>query len=158
MREGLSSWGGGSVLRENVVILRPSVAAVEARYTPRATVFGVTVSLMNSSTLKTFTVILRPPVNTVGRSRRWSGHCLDLDLGVSAGSASEVRMRLATSIAAALGAAPVDPQSHRGRRGTRDKSLWDVARQSPIVTRQTVETDAGPIEVRYVQPLESACA
>jgi hypothetical protein len=67
-------------------------------------------------------------------------------------------MRLATSIAAALGAAPVEPRGHGGHRGTRDKSLWDVARQSPIVTRQTVETDAGPIEVRYVQPLESACA
>ncbi|MFO0647429.1 MAG: hypothetical protein U0326_14410 [Polyangiales bacterium] len=110
---------------------------------------------MNNSTLKTYTVILRPPVSAAGRSRRWSGHCLDLDLGVSAGSASEVRMRLATSIAAAVSPTP---RGARGRRGTSDLSLWDVARASPIVTRQTVETDAGPIEVRYVQPLESACA
>lgn len=110
---------------------------------------------MNNSTLKTFTVILRPPMRAEGRSRRWSGHCLDLDLGVSAGTASEVRMRIATSIAAAI--APTPPGA-RGRRGTRDLTLWDVARASPIVTRQTVETDAGPIEVRYVQPLESAVA
>lgn len=60
-------------------------------------------------------------------------------------------MRLATSIAQRLTTA-------RLTRATSDKSLWDVARASPIVTRQTVETDAGPIEVRYVQPLETACA
>ncbi len=112
---------------------------------------------MNNSTLKTFTVILRPPVSAAGRSRRWSGHCLDLNLGVSASSASEVRMRLATSIAASM-APSTAPPAPRSRRGTRDRSLWDVARASPIVTRQTVETDAGPIEVRYVQPLETACA
>src|SRR5688500_17860061 len=109
---------------------------------------------MNNSMLTTFTVILRPPVSAVGRARRWSGHCLDLDLGVSAGSASEVRMRLATSIAAAVGASSAPPQAVRSSRGTSDKALWDVARASPIVTRQPVETDAGPIEVRYVQPLE----
>ena len=60
-------------------------------------------------------------------------------------------MRLAASIAQRLSTA-------RAARGTSDASLWDVARASPIVTRQTVETDAGPIEVRYVQPLEAACA
>ena len=103
-------------------------------------------------TLATFTVILRPPVQREGRTRRWSGHCLDLDLGVSAGSASEVRMRLATSIAACLA------DRARARRGPSDPALWDVARASPIVTRQTVETDRGLIEVRYVQPPEAACA
>ncbi|MFO0610436.1 MAG: hypothetical protein U0324_45165 [Polyangiales bacterium] len=107
---------------------------------------------MQIATLATFTVILRPPVEREGRTRRWSGHCLDLDLGVSAGSASEVRMRLATSIAACLADRP------RERRGPSDPALWDVARASPIVTRQTVETDRGLIEVRYVQPPEAACA
>jgi len=107
-------------------------------------------------TLATFTVILRPPVQREGRTRRWSGHCLDLDLGVSAGSASEVRMRLATSIAACLAEASAARAPER--RGPSDPSLWDVARASPIVTRQTVETDRGLIEVRYVQPVETACA
>jgi hypothetical protein len=107
---------------------------------------------MQSATLATFTVILRPPVEGEGRTRRWSGHCLDLDLGVSAGSASEVRIRLAASIATYLTDRP------RQRRVPSDPALWDVARASPIVTRQTVETDRGLIEVRYVQPLEAACA
>lgn len=115
-------------------------------------------TVMNYATLVTFTVILRPPVDGEGRTRRWSGHCLDLDLGVSATSATEVRVRLATSIAAALACARTPPQSMRTRRGTSDKNLWDVARASPIVTRQTVETDAGPVEVRYVQPQETVCA
>ncbi len=113
---------------------------------------------MNNPKLTTFTVILRPPVNESGRARRWSGHCLDLDLDVSAGTASEVRMRLATSIAAELSTAKVEPQRPRRTRAKPNRSLWDVAHASPIVTRQTVETDAGPIEVRYVQPLEPACA
>jgi hypothetical protein len=107
---------------------------------------------MQLATVATFTVILRPPMASEGRTRRWSGHCLDLDLGVSAGSASEVRMRLATSIAASLAARP------GSRRGPSDPALWDVARASPIVTRQTVETDRGLIEVRYVQPSEPAFA
>lgn len=108
------------------------------------------------NTLTTFTVILRPPVQREGRTRRWSGHCLDLDLGVSAASASEVRMRLAASIAECL--ARRDASKGRARRATPDPSLWDMARASPIVTRQTVETDAGLVEVRYVQPPEAACA
>jgi hypothetical protein len=112
---------------------------------------------MNLATLKTYTVILRPPVEGDGRTRRWSGHCLDLNLGVSAGTASEVRMRLATSIAEKVAVGGI-ASARAPRRSVGNASLWDVARASPIVTRQTVETDAGPVEVRYVQPLESACA
>ena len=36
---------------------------------------------MQLATVATFTVILRPPMASEGRTRRWSGHCLDLDLG-----------------------------------------------------------------------------
>lgn len=101
-------------------------------------------------TLATFTVILRGPVQAPGRSRSWSGHCLDLDLGAAAQSASAVRRRIATSIAAHVSLAG----ALRGRRATPDKALWDIARTAPLVALQTVETEAGPVEVRYVQPFE----
>lgn len=101
-------------------------------------------------TLATFTVILRRPLRSAGRTRNWSGHCLDLDLGVAAGSASALRRRVATSIAAhvSLGSAL------RPRRAAPDASLWNLARRAPVVALQTVETEFGPVEVRYVQPLE----
>lgn len=94
----------------------------------------------------TFTVLLRPPVDEPGRTRRWSAHCLDLNLGVSAGSASAVRMRLASSIAAHLALGPI-----MSRREA-DPALWTEARTATLVTHQMVETDAGPVAVRYVQP------
>lgn len=100
----------------------------------------------------TFTVILRPPVAEPGRSRRWSAHCLDLNLGVSGGSASAVRMRLASSIAAHLALGPI-----MARREA-DPALWSEARRAPLVTHQMVETDAGPVAVRYVQPDAAALA
>ena len=102
---------------------------------------------MNVSPLVTFTVILRPPVAEAGRSRRWSAHCLDLNLGVSASTASAVRMRLATSIAAHIALGPI----LRDRREA-DPSLWKEASDAPLVTHQVVETDAGTVAVRYVQP------
>jgi hypothetical protein len=117
-----------------------------------------TVSLMNISALTTFTVILRPPVTAQGRSCRWSGHCLDLDLGVSATSASEVRRRVAASIAEFISTTDAAPQQVKSRKGSSDKSLWDIAYASPIITRQTIETDAGLIEVRYVQPQDQTSA
>lgn len=101
-------------------------------------------------TLATFTVILRSPVQTQGRTRSWSAHCLDLDLGAAAQSASAVRRRLATSIAAHISLAG----ALRARRATPNKALWEMARNAPVVALQTVETEAGPVEVRYVQPFE----
>ena len=101
---------------------------------------------MDLSPMVTFTVILRPPVTEPGRTRRWSAHCLDLNLGVSAGTASAVRTRLATSIAAHIALGPL-----LARREA-DPSLWQEARHAPLVTHQMVETDAGPVAVRYVQP------
>lgn len=101
-------------------------------------------------TLATFTVILRGPVQAQGRTRSWSGHCLDLDLGTAAQSASAVRRRLASSIAAHVSLAG----TLRARRATPNKALWDIARTAPVVALQTVETEAGPVEVRYVQPFE----
>lgn len=104
--------------------------------------------LMNIQPLVTFTVILRPPVSEAGRSRRWSAHCLDLDMAVSAQSASMVRQRLASTIAAHIALGGYMPP----RRALVQPELWDVAGAAPLVTRQTVETDHGPVEVRYVQP------
>ena len=98
-------------------------------------------------TSSTYTVILRPPVKTPGRSRRWSAHCLDLNLGVSASTASAVRMRLASSIAAHVALGPL----LKDRREA-DPSLWEEASGAPLVTHQVVETDAGTVAVRYVQP------
>lgn len=100
------------------------------------------------------TAILRPPVEGPGRARRWSAHCLDLDMGVSAQTAPAVRMRLASSIAAHIA---LDGQL-RSNRAPAERGLWDVAREAPLVTRQTVETDLGPVEVRYVLPDEGALA
>jgi hypothetical protein len=97
--------------------------------------------------MPTFTAILRPPLEAAGRSRRWSAHCLDLDVGVSGESAAAVRMRLACSIAT-----QVATPEQRARRAPVDQALWDVARSAPLVVRQTIETDVGPVEVRYVQP------
>jgi len=102
---------------------------------------------MDLSPLVTFTVILRPPVTEPGRSRRWSAHCLDLNLGVSASTASAVRMRLASSIAAHVALGPI----LKDRREA-DPSLWKEASDAPLVTHQVVETDAGTVAVRYVQP------
>lgn len=101
-------------------------------------------------TSSTYTVILRPPVNAPGRSRRWSAHCLDLDMGVSAQSIGAVKVRVATSIAAHLSFDGMFPP----RRANPDPALWDVARSAQLVTCQTVETDLGPVEVRYLQPHE----
>lgn len=115
---------------------------------------------MDTPTVATFTAILRPPVTAAGRTRRWSAHCLDLDMGVSAESAEAVRLRLACSIAAEVAAArtgtlgPRRSTRLRARRASSDQRLWDAARHAPLVTCQTVETDAGPVEVRYVQPRE----
>jgi hypothetical protein len=102
---------------------------------------------MNLSPFTTFTVILRPPVTEPGRSRRWSAHCLDLNLGVSASTASAVRMRLASSIAAHLALGPMIRDQREA-----DPSLWKEASDAPLVTHQVVETDAGTVAVRYVQP------
>lgn len=96
------------------------------------------------------TAILRPPVKSPGKLRRWSAHCLDVDIGVSAQSAATVRMRLASSIAAHIA---VDYKFLR-RCAPAEKAYWDVAREAPLVKRQLVETEAGPIEVRYVLPAE----
>jgi len=101
-------------------------------------------------TLATFTVLLRRPIAVEGRTRSWSGHCLDLDLGAAAQSASGVRRRLASSIAAHVSLAG----AMRDRRGPSNKALWALARNAPVVSLQTVETEVGPVEVRYVQPLE----
>jgi len=98
----------------------------------------------------TYTVILRPPVKAPGRSRRWSAHCLDLDMGVSAQSMGAVKMRVATSIAAHLSLDAMFPP----RQANPDPALWDVARTAQLVTCQTVETDVGPVEVHYLQPHE----
>lgn len=102
---------------------------------------------MNLSPLVTFTVILRPPVTEPGRRRRWSAHCLDLNLGVSASTASAVRMRLASSIAAHIALGAIMEGRHEA-----DPSLWREASAAPLVTHQVVETDAGTVAVRYVQP------
>jgi|GEM_PF-1228515 hypothetical protein len=102
---------------------------------------------MDLSPLVTFTVILRPPVTEPGRSRRWSAHCLDLNLGVSASTASAVRMRLASSIAAHVALGPIIKDQREA-----DPSLWKEASAAPLVTHQVVETDAGTVAVRYVQP------
>ena len=101
---------------------------------------------MNLAPRATFTVLLRPPVEAPGRSRRWSAHCLDLNLGVSAGSASAVRMRLASSVAAQIALGPLT-QRHEA-----DPALWTMAHAGQLVTLQTVETEAGPVAIRYVQP------
>ena len=106
------------------------------------------------ATVASFTAILRPPVTEPGRTRRWSAHCLDLDMGVSAQSASAVRARLASTIAAQIAAESLLSRSPGRRRPATDPRLWAAARGAPVVTRQTVETDMGPVEVRYVQPAE----
>ncbi len=104
--------------------------------------------LMNMQPLVTFTVILHPPMGDSGRSKRWSAHCLDLDMAVHANSASMVRQRLASHIVAHIALDGDIPP----RRALVQPELWDVAGAAPLVTRQTVETDHGPVEVRYVQP------
>lgn len=101
-------------------------------------------------TLATFTVILRAPLQANGRSRGWSGHCLDLDLGAAAPSAPSLRRRLAATIAAHISLAG----SLRARREAPNRALWALARNAPVVAVQAVETELGPVEVRYVQPLE----
>lgn len=107
------------------------------------------------ATVASFTAILRPPVTEPGRTRRWSAHCLDLDMGVSAESASAVRARLASTIAQQIALEPWPWPSRRTiRRPAANQALWAAARTAPLVTRQTVETDVGPVEVCYVLPTE----
>lgn len=101
-------------------------------------------------TLATFTVILKAPVRSAGRSRGWSGHCLDLDLGAAASSAPSLRRRFAASIAAHVSLAG----SLRARHDAANRALWALARHAPVVAVQAVETELGPVEVRYLQPLE----
>ena len=102
---------------------------------------------MNLSPFVTLTVILRAPVTEPGRSRRWSAHCLDLNLGVSAGTASAVRMRLASSVAAHVSLGLMLTSSRAV-----DSALWEEAGAAPLVTHQVVETDVGAVAIRYVQP------
>lgn len=101
-------------------------------------------------TFATFTVLLRAPVQAEGRHRAWSGHCLDLDLGAAAQNAPALRRRLAASIAAHVSLAG----SLRARRAAPNRALWEMVRHAPVVALQTVETELGPVEVRYVQPFE----
>lgn len=107
---------------------------------------------MQLSTRATFTVLLRPPVARPGRSRRWCAHCLDFDLGVAATTKPAVKLRLATTVAAriSLGSRLPPPKP------VDDRALWDVALSAPLVGCQTVETEMGPVEIRYVQPDEAA--
>ena len=101
-------------------------------------------------TLATFTVLLRAPLQSDGRTRAWSGHCLDLDLGAAAQPAPALRRRLAASIAAHVSLAG----SVRARREAPNRALWAMVRHAPVVALQTVETELGPVEVRYLQPFE----
>ena len=56
-------------------------------------------------------------------------------------------MRLASSIAAHIALGPL-----LNDRREADPSLWKEASAAPLVTHQVVETDAGTVAVRYVQP------
>ncbi len=107
---------------------------------------------MDQAPRATFTVLLHPPIATPGRTRRWSAHCLELNLGVSAGTAPAVRMRLASSVAAQIALGPLGP------RREVDPALWHVARDAALVTVQTVETEAGPVAIRYLRPSFDAVA
>lgn len=71
-------------------------------------------------------------------------------MGVSAQTMSAVKVRVATSIAAHLA---IDAM-FSPRQASPNTALWTVAESAPVVTWQTVETDVGPVEVRYVQPHE----
>lgn len=71
-------------------------------------------------------------------------------MGVSAQTMSAVKVRVATSIAAHLA---IDTL-FAPRQASPDTALWTAAERAPVVTFQTVETDMGPVEVRYVQPFE----
>ncbi len=109
---------------------------------------------MHIGTRATFTVLLRPPVARPGRSRQWCAHCLDFDLGVAATSKPAVKLRLATTVAAriSLGSRLPPPTP------VNDRALWDEALSAPLVGCQTVETEMGPVEIRYLQPVEIAVA